>query len=349
MRIISYAEAIDEATVQMMKENSSVFVMGLGVSDKAGVFGTTIKAAAKFPKRVIGLPIAENSMTGIALGAAVGGMRPVFTHQRMDFLPMAMDQIVNHLAKWKVVAGLKSSAPVIIRAVIGHGVGGGWGQACQHAQSLQAVFAHIPGLQVVMPYTAFDAKGLLISCVRGEVPVIFIEHRWLHGEKGNVPENMYEVPVGKAAKLKNGKDVTIVGLSAMNLKIKIAVKELSKFGLDAEWIDLRSLKPWDEKMLLKSLRKTKRLLVADTGHKSFGAGAEIIAAVSEKMPGILKKVARISLPDLLIPAGPAIEKEYYPCVNDIINAVLNMFGRKAAAGKEYKNACGCVKAFEGAF
>ncbi|PKN00406.1 MAG: alpha-ketoacid dehydrogenase subunit beta [Elusimicrobia bacterium HGW-Elusimicrobia-2] len=335
MRLISYAEAINEATFQLMDKNPSVFVMGLGVTDKSGVFGTTLKARAKFPDRVIGLPIAENAMTGIALGAAAGGMRPIFTHQRMDFLPMAMDQIINHLAKWKFSMGGKGSAPVVIRAIIGQGVGGGWGQACQHAQSLQAIFAHIPGLQVVMPYTAFDAKGMLIASVCNDAPVIFIEHRHLHGLKGDVPRKMYEVQLGKAAKLRTGKDVTIVGLSAMNIKIKIAVDELSKYGFDAEWIDLRSLKPWDEKMILKSVRKTKRLIVADTGHKSFGAGSEIIATLAEKLAGKLKGVKRISLPDMPVPAGPTIEKEYYPCANDIINAVFEMYGKKPVSNREY--------------
>lgn len=347
MRIISYAEAINEATVQLLDENPSVCVMGLGVRDKSGVFGTTTKAAKKFPNRVINLPIAENSMTGIALGAAAGGMRPIFTHQRMDFLPMAMDQIVNHLAKWNFMMGGRSSAPVLIRAIIGQGVGGGWGQACQHAQSLQALFAHVPGLQVVMPSTAFDAKGLLIYCVRRDFPTIFIEHRAIHDEKCIVPAKMYEVPLGKAKKRSRGKDITIIGLSAMNSKICVAIKELKKRNIYCEWIDLCSIKPWDRKTIIASVKKTGKLLVVDTGHKSFGVSSEIIASIAEEDGRILKQVNRISLPDIPVPAGPSIEKEYYPNVNNIINVVLAMMGRKVLGKSEdYNISCG---KFKGAF
>ena len=349
MRVISCAEAINEAIVQLMEETPSVFVLGLGVSDKSGVFGTTLRASKKFPERVLGLPISENSMTGIALGAAAGGMRPIFTHQRVDFLPMAMDQIINHLAKWQFIMGGKSPAPVVIRAIIGKGVGGGWGQACQHAQSLQALFAHIPGLKVAMPYTAFDAKGMLIHCVRKGFSTIFLEHRSLHSQKCAVPANMYEVPLGKAKKLRTGKDITIIGLSDMNSKIKIAVGELKKRNVDVDWIDLRSLKPWDKKMVFESVKKTKKLIVVDTGHRSFGAGAEIIAAIMEENPGILKKAGRISLPDIPVPAGPAIEREYYPGICGIINAALEMTGRKASAAAEDYEALEATGEFKEAF
>lgn len=325
-RNISYAEAINEAIYQLMEQDSSVFVMGLGVNDSGAVFGTTTKAAKEFPERVIGIPLAENGLTGVALGAAAGGMRPIFTHQRMDFMLTAMDQIVNHLAKWEFMMAGKSKAPITIRSIIGRAVGGGWGQASQHAQSLQVLFSHIPGLNVVMPYSAYDAKGLLISCVRSSHPTFFIEHRSVHKEKGAVPAEMYEVPIGKAKKIKEGRDITIIGLSAMNMEIKKAVEELEKLGVDAEWIDLRSVKPWDREVVFSSVEKTRRLVFVSTDHKSFGVSAEIVCSIAEEMPQALKSVKRISLPDSPIPAGPAIEKEYYPNFVDVVNASADALG-----------------------
>jgi len=333
-RNISYSEAINEAIFQLMEQDSSVFVMGLGVDGSGAVFSTTAKVAREFPERVIGIPLAENSLTGVALGAAVAGMRPIFTHQRMDFLLIAMDQIVNHLAKWEFMMAGKSNAPLTIRAIVGRAVGGGWGQASQHAQSLQVLFSHIPGLNVVMPYSAYDAKGLLISCVRSNHPVFFIEHRSIHKEEGAVPVEMFEVPIGKAKKIKNGKDITLVGLSAMNIEVKKAVEELEKLGVDAEWIDLRSVKPWDKEMIFSSVEKTRRLVIVSTDHKSFGVSAEIICSIAEEMPRTMKSVKRISLPDSPVPAGPAIEKEYYPNFVDVINATVDALGLESPFKRE---------------
>lgn len=328
IRVITYADAVNEATLQLMEENERVLLIGLGVD--TGVFNTTTKAYAKYPERVINTPIAENSMTGITLGASAAGMKVIMSHQRFDFLPMAMDQIINHLAKWNFLTNKKSSASVTIRAVIGHAVGGGWGQSCQHAQSFQALFAHIPGLKVVCPSSAYDAKGLLISCVRGSSPTLFIEHRRLHAKKDEVPESMYEVETDKAKVMRGGKDITIIGVSAMNIEIKQALSEIISQGIDPEWIDLRCISPLDKEIIFSSVEKTGRLLIVDTSHKSFGVGAEIIASIVEERPGILKTgtVQRISLPDLPIPAGPTIEKEYYPNFIDIINCVLRIMNRR---------------------
>lgn len=345
MRKISFAQAISEATVQLMRENEKIFIMGLGVDDPKGVFNTTLEAAKEFPERVFGMPIAENSMTGIALGAAAAGMRPIVTHQRVDFMPMSMDQLVNHLAKWSFLNAGKSSAPVTIRAIIGRG----WGQASQHSQSLQAIFAHVPGLQVVMPYTAYDAKGLLVASVRNNQPTIFIEHRWLHREESEVPEAIYEVPIGRAKILKNGKDVTIVGVSLMNMEIAKALPELAKLNIDVEWIDLRSISPWDKKMILNSVKKTGHLLIADTDHKSFGIGAEIITTVAEHDPVLLRgPVQRVSLPDLPVPCGQKIEAEYYPDYQDIIRATLDIMGLVTETRKKNVK-LEEVKKFEGSF
>ena len=238
------------------------------------------------------------------------------------------------MAKWEFMMAGKSNAPITIRAIVGRAVGGGWGQASQHAQSLQVLFSHIPGLDVVMPYSAHDAKGLLISCVRSNHPTFFIEHRSIHKEEGMVPVEMFEVPIGKAKKIKNGKDITLVGLSAMNMEVKKAVEELEKLGVDAEWIDLRSVKPWDKETVFSSVEKTRRLVIVSTDHKSFGVSAEIICSIAEKMPGILKSVKRISLPDSPVPAGPAIEKEYYPNFVDVINASADALGLESPFKRE---------------
>jgi pyruvate/2-oxoglutarate/acetoin dehydrogenase E1 component len=241
-RELTYAQAVLEATDQCMAEDPSVYIMGLGVTDPKGVFGTTLGLKEKHgDKRVLDMPVSENGMTGVAIGSALVGMRPIMTHQRIDFMLLALDQIINNAAKWHYMFGGKMKVPLTIRLLIGRG----WGQGPQHSQSLQSLFTHIPGLKVVMPFTPYDAKGLLVSAIKDDNPVIYIEHRWLHNITGIVPEEIYAVPLGKARIVKEGKDITIVSSSHMVLETMKAADYLEKDGISTEVIDLRTLLPLD--------------------------------------------------------------------------------------------------------
>jgi pyruvate dehydrogenase E1 component beta subunit len=302
-----------------MESDASVYIIGLGVPDPKGVFGTTLGLQEKFGRvRVLDMPVAENAMTGIAIGSALVGMRPIMTHQRIDFMLLSLDQIINNAAKWHYMFGSKMSVPLVIRLLVGRG----WGQGPQHSQSLQALFAHIPGLKVVMPTTPSDAKGLLISAIQDDNPVIYIEHRWLHGTFGDVPKEMFTVPIGKARIMKIGRDVTVVTSSYTTLEVMKAARLLSEDGIDIEIVDLRTIKPLDEEAIAASLEKTGRLLVVDGAWKSFGVSAEIIALASEKSFAALKAAPRrLAFPDVPTPTSWALANHYYPRTIDIVNEV----------------------------
>lgn len=326
-REITYCEAINEATSQLLEGDKNIFVMGLGVDDPKRIFGSTVGLSEKFgKKRVFEIPIAENAITGIAIGASLAGMRPIMTHQRMDFMFYSFDQIINHAAKWHYMYGGQFSVPITIRTIIGRG----WGQGAQHSQSLQAVFAHIPGLKVVMPATPFDAKGLLISSVLDDNPVIFIEHRRLYDVKGRVPEKFYKIPLGKAEIVKEGRDMTIIATSQMVLEAEKAAKELLKCKIDAEIINLRSIKPLDEDLVYSSVKKTGRLIIADTGWRNCGIASEISSRVTENIFGYLKSpILKITLPDIPMPTSVALEKAIYPDHEDIVcGAKRIVYGEK---------------------
>lgn len=334
-RSLKYFEAIREALDLCLAKDSNVYVMGLGVPDPKGIFGTTLGLQQKYgPDRIMDMPTAENGMTGVAIGSALVGMRPVMVHQRIDFAILAMDQIVSQAAKWHYMFGGERRVPLVIRLLIGRG----WGQGPQHSQSLQAWFAHIPGLKVVMPATPFDAKGMLISSIEDDDPVIFMEHRWLHNTFGNVPEGIYRVPLDQVRIARSGSDITIAASSYTVLEALGAAELLAEVGVDAEVIDIRSLRPLDLATILDSVRKTGRLLVVDTGWKSFGAGAEIIASVTESAFQELKSPPRrLGLADAPVPSSPALAKHHYPAVADILTAVseiLNLSREKLPALEE---------------
>jgi acetoin:2,6-dichlorophenolindophenol oxidoreductase subunit beta len=318
LRGLTYKEALLEAASQMLEADKSVFVIGEGVDDSGGVFGTTKGLHQRFGKdRVMDSPLAENAITGVAVGAAVAGMRPILVHMRVDFMPLTMDQIINHAAKWRYMFGGKLNVPLVIRSIIGRG----WGSAAQHSQSLQGLFTQIPGLKVVMPATPYDAKGLLKASVYDGNPVIFIEHRWLYEHMGHVPEEPYTVPIGKAIVRRPGKDVTIVAISHMVYESMKAAAELNNDGIDCEVIDLRTIRPMDSSTVLDSIRKTGRLVVADTGWKECGVGSELIAKTVEEAFGSLKaRPQRVNLPEVPTPASPVLEKAYYPGSAEIIRA-----------------------------
>jgi pyruvate/2-oxoglutarate/acetoin dehydrogenase E1 component len=323
-RKITFAEAIREGTDQCMGEDSSVYVMGLGVPDPKGIFGTTVGLRDKYgEKRVMDMPVSENAMTGVAIGSALMGMRPIMTHQRIDFMLLSLDQIINNAAKWHYMFGGQKSVPLVIRLLIGQG----WGQGPQHSQSLQALFAHIPGLKVVMPFSPYDAKGLLTASVKDNNPVIFIEHRWLHNLFGEVPEEPYHVPIGKAHIAREGKDVTIVSSSYMTREALQAADWLKKDNIEAEVVDLRSLKPLDEESILASVKKTGRLMVVDGAWRFLSVSAEIIAIVVEKAFSALKQPpCRITFPDVPTPTSWALANQFYPRAIDIINKAEEFFG-----------------------
>jgi acetoin:2,6-dichlorophenolindophenol oxidoreductase subunit beta len=318
-RMLSYRDAIREALDQALKIDRRVFVAGEGVDDPAGVFGTTKDLHKKYGcNRVFDLPLAENGFTGIAVGAAIAGMRPVLVHMRNDFLLLSMDQIINHASKWRYMCGGRQNVPLTIRAIIGRG----WGSAAQHSQSLQGLFMHIPGLKIAVPSNAYDAKGLLLAGIAGEDPVMFIEHRWLYEQKEIVPEKPYTIPFGSGAIKRKGKDATIIAVSYMVMEALRAAEDLEKQGIETEVIDVRTLKPLDETLVLKSAKKTGRVVIADMGWHTGGAAAEISALICEKAFGCLKApIVRVTLPDTPTPASPVLEKAFYPDFKKIISAV----------------------------
>ncbi|MFA5317955.1 MAG: thiamine pyrophosphate-dependent enzyme [Patescibacteria group bacterium] len=323
-RRITTKEAISEALTQVMSEDKNVFVIGEGTTDPKGVFGTTLEIAKKFPRRVFESPLAENAVTGICAGAALTNMRPIHIHQRVEFSLLAMDQIINHLAKWSYMfGGQAGKISLTIRMIIGRY----FGQAAQQSQALQALFAHIPGLIVVMPSTPYNTKGLLRASIESNDPVIFIEHQSLYSESGLVPEETYTLPLGKAAIARPGTDLTIVSSSYMTVEAMRAAKELQKTGINTEVVDLRTVNPLDKDTILRSVKKTGRLLVADLAWYNCSVAATIAAMASEDAFSYLKAPIKIiSLPPAPTPCSWPLEQAYYPTVKTIIREAAKLFG-----------------------
>jgi pyruvate dehydrogenase E1 component beta subunit len=324
MREITYAEAIREGFATALERDPRVYLMGLGVPDPKGVFGTTAGLQERFgADRVMDMPCAENGMTGVALGSALNGMRPVLNHQRIDFALLSIDQVCTQAAKWHYMFGGAMKVPLVVRVIVGRG----WGQGPQHSQSLHSWFAHIPGLKVAMPCTPHDAKGMLIASIEDDNPVVFLEHRWLHYIKGHVPEDYYTVPLGPARIALAGTDITIVALSYMVLEALDAAVKLSRLGVRSEVLDYRCLRPFDTGTLLSSVRKTGRLVVADAGWAAAGMAAEIIAIASEKAHQSLKAApCRVCLPDCPTPTSPGLAAHFYPRSGHIVAAVRATLG-----------------------
>ena len=321
-RLITYSEALCEAQDYCLSAHPETYLMGLGVPDPKGVFGSTLGLQEKHgPERVFDIPLSENAMTGVALGSAVTGMRPILTHQRVDFALISLEQIINQAAKWHYMFCGKMKAPMVIRMVIGRG----WGQGPQHSQSLQNIFAHIQGLKVIMPTMPSDAKGMLIAAIEDDNPVICLEHRWLYGIKNNVPKNDYRVPLGKASVVNDGKDLTLVGVSYMTLECLAAAKLLHKEGISIEVIDLRSIRPIDKKTIINSVKKTGRILTVDNAHKICGISSEISSIVVENLFDSLKsKPERMGFPEYPVPTSPSLSDSYYPLSHDIANKCLEI-------------------------
>lgn len=321
-RILSYVEAVREGTDLEMARDPRVIVFGLDVDDPKAIQGTTKGLAEKYgPERVFGTPLAEDAMTGVAIGAAMAGLRPIHVHIRMDFLMLSMNQLVNMAAKSRYMYGGQVNIPLVVRSMIGKS----WGQGAQHSQGLYSFFMHVPGLKVVAPTTPYDAKGCLTAAIRDDNPVMYVEHRILHFQKGPVPEPAYAVPPGRARVTAPGRDVTLVGISYMQLECLRAKRYLEEVGLDAEVIDPIWLSPLDIDTIIASVRKTGRLLVVDNGWVTCGASPEIITQVTEHLQGSREiRVGRMGFAPVTCPTTPSLEERFYPNARTIAAAAHDL-------------------------
>ncbi len=326
-RILKYPDAICEALEQEMSRDPSVIVLGQGVDDPKAILGTTKGLVEKFgSERVSDTPLAEDGMTGVAIGAALAGLRPIHTHIRMDFVLLAMNQIINMAAKMHYMFGGAVYIPIVIRSIIGKS----WGQGAQHSQSIYPMLMNIPGLKIVAPSTPYDVKGGLIQSLRDNNPVVFIEHRLLYYQKGHVPEESYTIPFGKARVLARGSHITLVGISHMAVECLRAQRYLKEVGIEAEVIDPVSLSPLDIDTILASTLKTKKIIVVDNSWITCGAGAEIIAQLTEKNhenKGIVFR--RMGFAFVPCPTTPALENSFYPNAKTIASTAYEMiYGKK---------------------
>lgn len=321
-RMLSFREAIKEAMAGEMRRDPSVIILGEDV--KLSLMGQTAGLVDEFgTARIINTPVAENAITGVAIGAAMNGLRPVLELLLCDFALLAMDQICNNLAQWRYVTGGQYPLPVTIRTTVGGGFGLGFG----HSQCLEAMFLQVPGLIVVEPSTPYDAKGLLTSAIRSDDPVIFFEHKKLlwTGEKGEVPEEDYAIPFGRATVRREGKDVTLVSIGFMVAVALEAALQLAQEGIECEVIDLRTIVPLDKDAIAASLAKTGRLVVAEEGRIRGGLGAEIAATVSDTHFTVLKApVQRVASPMVPVPGSPHLEHLYLPNKDSIVKSVKHI-------------------------
>ena len=332
----SGADGIREALELSLERDPSVFLIGEGVTDPKGIFGTTTGLIGKYgAQRVIETPIAENGFTGVAIGAAMMGQRPVVIHQRVEFALLAMEQIINNAAKTHYVSDGAHTLPMVIRLVVGRG----WGQGPLHSQSLETLFGYIPGLKVLMPATAEDCKGMLLSAIEDNNPVIFLEHRWVHYVKGQVPSGYYRAPIDGPKRISKGDKATVVSSSYMTLEAIQAVRALSEEGCDVDLFDLRVVRPLKLDAIFESVRRTGRLLAIDTGWKILGPSAEIISQVVENCFESLKvPPQRLGLPDHPTPSSKSLAAAFYVRAEHLVFAISKISGLHAdaaarAAGK----------------
>ncbi len=312
VRLIRYVDALREAFEQEMARDPRVFLFGLDVDDHKGIQGSTIGLQEKFgADRVFCTPLSEDAMTGVAIGAAMAGLRPIHVHIRMDFMLLCMNQLVNMAAKSHYMYNGQVQVPLVVRTMIGRS----WGQGGQHSQALHSLFMHIPGLKVVAPSNANDAKGCMVAAIRDNNPVIFIEHRLLYAVDGYVPYQSYEVPLGKARVLQEGDDVTILAISHMVMEALRARKHLETVGIQAEIIDPISLWPLDMDAIMQSVRKTGKLLIVDNAWLTCGASSEILTQVYETCRKTGEKVPdlfRMGFAFTTCPTTKPLENVFYP-------------------------------------
>ena len=319
VRILSYVDALNEAVEQEMELDENVFVIGLNVDDHKGIQGTTQGLLEKFgSERVMDTPLSEDAITGICIGSAMAGMRPIHVHIRMDFLLLCMNQLINMAAKAHYMYGGQTKVPMVARSIIGKS----WGQGAQHSQGLHSMFMHVPGLKVVAPTNAYDAKGCMIAAIRDNNPVIFVEHRLLYSTDAPVPVDPYIVDFGNARVVGEGSDITLVGISYMLIECLAARDLLSEVGISAEVIDPVSLMPLDIDSIANSAKRTGKLLVVDNAWTTAGAGAEIVAAVCEQAS--LSSVGRMGYASTTCPTTPTLEKLFYPNAASIATRAFSM-------------------------
>lgn len=323
-------DAIRKALVDSVETDKRIVIMGLGVDDPKGIFGTTLNIHKKYRKQVFDLPTAENSFTGFALGMATSGFKPVIVHQRVEFSLLSIEQIFNQISKWYFMSGGKVSVPMVIRLIIGKG----WGQGPQHSQSLETIFSHIPGLKVVCPTNPENSYHLLKESIKDPNPVIFFEHRWLHGVFGKINYKK-KFKIGKSIIEQKGKDILLISYSYSVIEcIKAATFLKNFYNVKCEILNLLTLRPIDKNQIINTVKKKNKILIVDNGMMEFGISAEISALIHET---IKKKVnvQRIGVFNAPIPSTVSLAKHYYPEADKIVFRVLKMMNKKI--NKEYKN------------
>ena len=321
---MEYSLAINEALHQVMNVHREVILLGQGLKSPWYV-GNTCRGLidAYGEERVIDTPVSENAMTGMAVGAAIAGNPSIVVHPRMDFMLYAFDPIINEAANWHYMTGGALTVPVVFWGIINRG----GEQGAQHSQALHGLFSHVPGLKVVMPSTPYDAKGLMVAAILDPNPVVFIDDRWLYSRKGNVPEELYTVDIGKAAVRQQGDDITIISLSYAAYLAEMLLPRLDESGISAELVDLRTIKPLDMSAVLTSVKKTGRVLILDVGWKSFGVSAEVAARIAESGLQLKKPICRLGLPDTPAPASRSLEDAYYLGEKEIFSSISSLISK----------------------
>ncbi|MDD1620217.1 MAG: alpha-ketoacid dehydrogenase subunit beta [Methylococcaceae bacterium] len=324
--VMSYGEAIREALDDALAKYPEMILIGEGVPDPKNIFGTTQGLREKYgSERVLDMPLAENGMTGICIGAALAGMRPVLVHQRIDFALLSIDQLVNNAAKWHYMFNGQQQVSLVVRVIIGRG----WGQGPQHSQSLQAMFAQVPGLRVVMPTTAGDAYQFMLDAIADNNPVLFIEHRWLHPIKGEVDKTRSSAELVGASLLRRGNDITLAAFSHMSIEALKAATVLARHGVEAEVLDMRCLTPLDVDSVVRSVAKTGRLLVADCAPEMASMGHQLLSALFQSHSQRLRQAPRlIAYPNHPVPTSHFVANHYYPGAEEIAAKVLDMLDRQ---------------------
>ena len=317
-KYIKFSDSILEALSYCLKNDLNTYVVGEGVPDPKAIFGTTKGLLKRFGKnRILDMPVSEAGMTGIIIGSSLNGLRPILIHQRVDFMLLTMDQLANTAAKLSYIFNGQLKVPIVIRAIIGRG----WGQSAQHSQSLESVFASFPGLKVISPSNAIEARNLLIASVKDNNPVIFLEHRWLHDTYSEY-KPIKKIQLDGPKKIVSGTSLTIIGFSYSIIEILKANNILRKVGIKLEIIDLRILKPLNTKKIINSVKKTRRIIVVDNGFKEYGISSEIIAIITEKLGTTLKSnPIRLGINNHPTPSTKALIKDYYPDYKMIIDKV----------------------------